>query len=84
MGVTGKVEEAGAEAVAEYFILVIEFNLIQGVLVLVDLLLELGERLVQLLSLLEEFGELVDLELILLGHLHVCAVYLAHLLTIDL
>lgn len=51
---------------------------------LVDLLLELGECLVQLLSLLEEFGELVDLELVLLGHLNVSAVYLAHLLTMDL
>lgn len=48
---------------------------------LVDLLLQLGECLIQLLPLLEELGELIDLELVLLRHLYVRTCYLAHLLT---
>lgn len=45
---------------------------------LVELLPDFGERLVELLPPLVELGEVVDLELVVLGHLHVTPVYLLH------
>ena len=64
-------EEAGPEAVPEDLLVVGHVQLLEGVIVLADLLLEADQGLVQLLPLLVEFGKVVDLRLVVLGHLDV-------------
>jgi hypothetical protein len=54
LSITGQVEEAGAEAVPEDFIIVIEFNLVERILMLVYFLFQLDDGLVQFLPLLEQ------------------------------
>ena len=64
---TWHVKEAGAKAILENFLIIRELNLVNGVLMLTDLFFEFNERLIELLSLLVQFGEVIDRCLIIFG-----------------
>jgi hypothetical protein len=70
-------EEAGAESILEDFIIVCEFNLVDGVLMLVYFFFEFDQDVVQVLPALVKFGKVIDQGLIFLGYLDV-GTYLLH------
>ncbi len=74
-------EEAGAKAVANDFIVICDFEFVDGVLVLADFFFDFDDDLIKFLSSLEQFGEVVDADLVFFGDLNVRA-YLLHVFNI--